>query len=64
MTLFAPQCVTCARLTSTSGNWTCQAFARGIPREILMREADHTKPYPGDGGLRYKPKPGSESVEQ
>ena len=34
---------------------TCDAFPSGIPIAILVGEADHRRPYPGDGGIRYEP---------
>jgi hypothetical protein len=33
----------------------CAAFPDGIPEEILWNEVRHTKPYPGDHGIRYEP---------
>lgn len=36
-------------------NQTCAAFATGIPQPILWSEADHRKPYKGDGGTRFDP---------
>jgi len=35
-------------------NYKCKAFPNGIPRDIVFSEADHHKPYPGDGGIQYK----------
>jgi hypothetical protein len=46
------QCVHCMRL---SANNCCEAFPAGIPAEIISNEFDHTQPYPGDHGLRFKP---------
>lgn len=44
------------------GYFSCEAFpvSRGIPPEIWDGEYDHTKPYPGDNGVRFEPvqKPG------
>jgi hypothetical protein len=36
----------------------CDAFpdGDGIPREILLSEVDHRKPYPGDRGIRFEPR--------
>lgn len=32
---------------------SCEAFPEGIPEAILDGRVGHTKPYPGDHGLRY-----------
>lgn len=52
------QCPNCVwrRLTGNElGIPICSAFPAGIPVEIMTGEFDHTKPYPGDGGIRYLP---------
>lgn len=49
-----PQCRSCAHLRP-EGN--CKAFVNGIPVQIWVNNFDHTKPYPGDNGIRYKAKP-------
>lgn len=36
------------------GELRCDAFPDGIPWPIQLGEFDHTKPYPGDHGLRYE----------
>ncbi|MEE0264137.1 MAG: hypothetical protein UD936_00770 [Acutalibacteraceae bacterium] len=33
----------------------CDAFPDGIPRELMLR-GEHDTPFPGDNGIRYKPK--------
>jgi hypothetical protein len=33
---------------------TCDAYPDGIPGELIRNEADHTKPYPGDNGIRFE----------
>jgi hypothetical protein len=50
------QCSTCLRYR---GSLECDAFPRGIPEDILTGQADHTKPYEGDSGKRYKAVPGT-----
>lgn len=32
----------------------CKAFPQGIPRAIRDGDNDHTKPFPGDNGIRYE----------
>lgn len=53
----AAQCLSC-RHAGAHGRGTCAAFPAGIPRVMLMDEADHRRPYPGDGGVRFEAKPG------
>ncbi len=53
MTIF-PQCLDCKNLIDDE-KFTCKAFPDGIPDEILFNEADHTKPYKGDNGIRFEP---------
>ncbi len=35
---------------------SCKAFPEGIPIMILSNQVAHTKPYPGDKGIRFEPK--------
>jgi len=35
----------------------CNAYPDGIPKEIWVLKVFHTKPYPGDNGIRFKPLP-------
>jgi len=48
------QCMTCKHYMGLGG---CLAFLDGIPEEIFSGLFDHTKPYKGDGGLRWEPWP-------
>ena len=47
------QCVLCKHYTMLL---TCEAYPDGIPFEILSGDFDHTKPYPGDHGIRFEPR--------
>ena len=33
----------------------CKAFPKRIPEEILTGKDDHSKPFKGDGGIRFEP---------
>jgi hypothetical protein len=47
------QCTRCIfRLNS---KMACVAFPNGIPADIAEGRVDHTKPYDGDGGIRFVP---------
>ena len=46
------RCIECANY---HGDGKCLAFPSGIPGIILRNENDHTKPYPGDNGIRFEP---------
>ena len=49
------QCIECIHYLVGTG--FCKAFQDndGIPAEIRTGEHDHTKPFPGDWGIRYEP---------
>jgi len=51
------QCPTCKHYSSKG---KCKAYSKGIPQEILSGAVDHTKPYPGDNGIRFKQKESQE----
>lgn len=57
-----PACVDCLYFRMESQGITCDAFPEGIPDAILMG-SDHTAPYPGDGGVRFRARPGLPSPE-
>lgn len=48
------QCNVCKHKIKFSA--TCRAFPQRIPDAILGSEHDHTKPYPGDRGIRFEPR--------
>lgn len=51
------QCTDCMNFVGPlpDGGESCFAFPEGIPAEILTGEVDHSKPYPGDQGVRFAP---------
>lgn len=50
------QCHGCDRYAwSTLDSDRCGAFPEGIPDAIWLGDADHSEPYPGDGGVRRLP---------
>lgn len=55
------QCQTCVE--HLTGYGICRAFPDGIPPEIATGEHDHTKPFPGDQGIRYKQAPEFASID-
>jgi len=53
----APICLQCKHYDRTDDRETisCRAFPEGIPDLILYTGVIHTKPYPGDHGIRFEP---------
>lgn len=48
-------CFTCKHLNEWScSHAICEAFPKGIPKEIWNHKNDHTQPYPGDHGIQYE----------
>ena len=45
------QCISC---THYRMGGECEAYPDGIPYEIISGQADHTKPYKGDNGIRFE----------
>jgi hypothetical protein len=37
-----------------ASSYSCKAFPDGIPEEIYNNTHDHTKPFRGDGGIRFE----------
>lgn len=50
----APICYGC-RHKEAGPDLKCGAFPGGIPTEILLSNADHRLPFPGDHGVRFEP---------
>jgi hypothetical protein len=50
--IMAASCDICRHRT---GALTCRAYPAGIPPMIFDGQADHRRPHPGDGGIRYEP---------
>lgn len=60
MNILPPMCIDCARLLDTEEGFACQAYPGGIPEEIIDGEWDHRLPKPGDRGLQFVMRDGSE----
>lgn len=52
------QCTKCKHFKS--GTLTCDAFPKGIPKDILTGNFDHTKPHNGDNGIQFEPRKNNE----
>lgn len=50
---FVMACTSC-RHRDRERPYACAAFPEGIPEEIRRGQNDHTRPYPGDNGIRYE----------
>jgi hypothetical protein len=50
------QCWTCAHL-SDGPSMTCKAYPEGIPDALQLGRESHSRPYKGDNGIRWKPRP-------
>lgn len=48
-----PQCLRCRNY---SGWMQCLAFPKAIPESIVDGIHNHTRPYPGDNGIRFTPR--------
>ncbi|MCP5510235.1 MAG: hypothetical protein H7A24_00005 [Leptospiraceae bacterium] len=66
MSLILPKCAGCKFIVINAvdgfayndGKVTkkCDAYPNGIPFEIWTNKVDHSKPYPGDNGIRFEPR--------
>lgn len=54
----------CLRCIHYINDRKCEAFPEGIPHEIWVLKVFHTKPYPGDNGIRFKPSPEHDSSNE
>jgi hypothetical protein len=53
-----PYCFECKHFLGEKGaGYHCAAFSDRIPNKILLVEFDHSKPYPGDRGIRFERRP-------
>lgn len=51
------QCDQCISCRHYQGCWSCDAFPEmdSIPVEIATGGFDHSRPFPGDKGIRWSP---------
>jgi hypothetical protein len=49
--IYGTLCMECRHVL---GARRCAAYPDGIPREILLEEYDHRKPFPGDNGIQFE----------
>jgi|GEM_PF-1602330 len=50
-----PVCLKCAHFHENNEDaFTCDAFPKGIPDEIVLRGFNHSRPFPGDNGIRFE----------
>ncbi len=50
-----PMCIDCEYFRGSKGGM-CDAFPRKIPNEIWSGKLKHDEPFPGDQGIRFRPK--------
>ncbi len=60
-TVVPPDCLKCVHY---KGQLKCDAFPAKIPSDIVHSKVEHTKPYKGDNGIRFKLDPKKEAEEQ
>ena len=58
-----PGCNSCKHLQPGILFTTCAAFPNGIPPMFANGEALHDRPFPGDNGIQYEPRPVDEKPE-
>jgi hypothetical protein len=52
-----PLCLRCAYFhENNTDTFTCDAFPKRIPDEIVLRGFNHNRPFPGDNGMRFTPR--------
>ena len=49
------QCLECKHFIDDR-KFTCKAFPKGIPDDLVFTRVEHTKPYPGDHGIQFEKK--------
>lgn len=52
-----PLCLKCARFhDNNEDTFTCDAFPKGIPDDIVLGGFNHNQAFPGDNGMRFIPR--------
>lgn len=54
MPQYAVLCARCKYFYIEKSGFTCVAFPKGIPKEIIMGGFVHTSPFPGDNDIQFE----------
>lgn len=63
--IIMPMCMLCTHRHQghQATRLTCEAFPDGIPSAIANSESDHRHAFPGDHGLLFEAKPGTDAED-
>lgn len=51
---YSPICYSCRHFDDFYTGFRCKAYPDGIPREIVLGDVDHKRPYFNDNGIQYE----------
>ncbi len=55
MVTTSPKCTFCKHFQVR--DWSCTAFPKGVPDDLVFGDVSHDEPYPGDHGIRFELNP-------